>query len=300
MKQAINEAFSDLVQWGNFDNDQNRYDSYVVIDNSDQSLITTFVDDSGNWRETMNDAIQYAKDEAKDNRYGSYSVYGCIDNEYDNKTIVFSTDEIKENTTPLNINETSSDDEEYVEAITAWDLSDVLEKNGWCYTDSQDIFDNKTKRNGVRYVLRGSANAEDLETVIDEIKKKAIDGNHTIETSSAYYKYDPSKKMSTLIVWETTPSPQMSLSFESKLRKMVKEAVCEIGQRYNGEYDRTGMPIDDEDYVDSIDYIINSVINGNVTQVRKLVGKLTYGQFFDVIDLAREYGCEEDLRKMIK
>ena len=30
IKKAINEAFSDLVQWENFDNDQNRYDSYVV------------------------------------------------------------------------------------------------------------------------------------------------------------------------------------------------------------------------------------------------------------------------------
>ena len=89
-------------------------------------------------------------------------------------------------------------------------------------------------------------------------------------------------------------------ALESKIRQMVQETVSQIGQRYNGEYDRTGMPIDNEDYVDSIDYIIDSVINGNVTQVRQLVGKLTFGEFFDVIDLAREYGCEEDLRKMIK
>ena len=59
------------------------------------------------------------------------------------------------------------------------------------------------------------------------------------------------------------------------------------------------MPIDDEDYVDSFDYIIDSVINGNVTQVRELVKRLTYSEFFDLIDLARENGCEDELRKII-
>lgn len=178
------------------------------------------------------------------------------------------------------------------EAIDAWDLSNILKKYGWCYTDSQDIFDNRTQRSGVRYVLRGKPNAEDLEIVVDEIKRKAIDGEHTIETSSAYYKYDPSKTIPTLIVWETTLSPQMTLPFESKIRKMVHETVCEIG-RYNGEYDRTGMALDDDEYINSIDYIIDSVINGNSSQVRELVRKLTYSEVFDLIDLAREMGTQQ-------
>lgn len=124
-----------------------------------------------------------------------------------------------------NSEENSQFDVDVSESIDAWDLSNILEKYGWCYTDSQDIFDKRTQRSGVRYVLRSKPNAEDFETVVDEIKRKAIDGEHTIETSSAYYKYDPSKTIQTLIVWETTLSPQMTLQFESQIKNIVKESL---------------------------------------------------------------------------
>lgn len=235
----------------------------------------------------MSNKIKLTENELRD--IIKETIHEIIDNDSE-----YSKDDVVES-----VNEENAQfDVDVSEAIDAWDLSNILKKYGWGYIDSQDIFDNRTQRSGVRYVLRGKPNAEDLEIVVDEIKRKAIDGEHTIETSSAYYKYDPSKTIPTLIVWETTLSPQMTLPFESKIRKMVHETVCEIG-RYNGEYDRTGMALDDDEYINSIDYIIDSVINGNSSQVRELVRKLTYSEVFDLIDLAREMGCEEDLKRMI-
>ena len=114
-----------------------------------------------------------------------------------------------------------------------------------------------------------------------------------------WYPEDVVEKLKELIkdyIDENLKEPTTAL--ESKIRRMVQETVCEIG-RYSGEYDRTGMALDDDEYVDSIDYIIDSVINGNTSQVRELVQKLTYSELFELIDLAREMGCEDDLKRMI-
>jgi hypothetical protein len=83
----MNEAFSDLVQHNHImANNKDMYDAYVLIDNSDESIL-------GNYHD-MNDAIEDADYYANRNKYGSYSVVGCIDDEYDlddERSIIYTT-----------------------------------------------------------------------------------------------------------------------------------------------------------------------------------------------------------------
>ena len=48
------------------------------------------------WRDILDEAIEDAKDFAQKNKYGSYSVYGCLNDEYDETTLIFNTDDINE------------------------------------------------------------------------------------------------------------------------------------------------------------------------------------------------------------
>lgn len=84
----VTEAFSDIVQHNHImANNKDMYDAYVLIDNSDEALI-------GNYND-MNDAIEDADYYARNNKYGSYSVVGCIGNEYDlndEKSIIYTAE----------------------------------------------------------------------------------------------------------------------------------------------------------------------------------------------------------------
>ena len=88
VKNIINESFSDLYQQNHImANKKNIYDSYVVINNSDQSLVGHF-----NYEE---DAIDEANEFALNDKYGTYSVVGCVGNEYDlddEKSIIYTAD----------------------------------------------------------------------------------------------------------------------------------------------------------------------------------------------------------------
>ena len=65
---------------------------------------------------------------------------------------------------------------------------------------------------------------------------------------------------------------------------------------YQGEYDRTGAPIDDIGYTESFDYIIDSLINGNFQQVKKLISKLNKKQRIDLYNYAKEIGYGDKLQ----
>ena len=86
VQNIINEAFSDLYQPNHImANNKNIYDYYVVINNSDQSLVGNF--------QYEEDAIDEANECALNDRYGSYSVVGCVGNEYDlddEKSIIYT------------------------------------------------------------------------------------------------------------------------------------------------------------------------------------------------------------------
>ena len=61
--------------------------------------------------------------------------------------------------------------------------------------------------------------------------------------------------------------------------------------RYEGEYDRTGKAEDDYAYIESYEYIVDSMTNGNWSQVRKLIGKYV-NDVNDFIDFVDEYAPE--------
>lgn len=60
------------------------YDGFVVLDGTEANL--------GNF-ETSYDAIDYARELASKNKYGTYYVYGTENNEYSEDTLIYDTDE---------------------------------------------------------------------------------------------------------------------------------------------------------------------------------------------------------------
>jgi hypothetical protein len=65
---------------------------------------------------------------------------------------------------------------------------------------------------------------------------------------------------------------------------------------YQGEYDRTGAPIDDIGYTKSFEYVIDSLINGNFQQVKNLTSKLNKKQRIDLYNYAKEIGYADKLQ----
>ena len=88
----VNEGYN-TVNWRHFDNDKRRYDSYVLVSDSDGAIIYNYKVWTGDfWKDILDEAIKDANDLARKNRYGSYSVYGCEMHEYDENTLVYNTD----------------------------------------------------------------------------------------------------------------------------------------------------------------------------------------------------------------
>lgn len=88
---------------------------------------------------------------------------------------------------------------------------------------------------------------------------------------------------------------------ESSLREMIKESVRQVLREghYEDEYDRTGSPLDDESYVESFEYIIDSLINGNFRQANEMIQNLTPSEVVELLDMAREANCERELRRAL-
>lgn len=94
IKESVNtilkEAFSDIVQWQHFNNDDANeyYKSFVVLDGTEANL--------GNF-EHYDEAVEYARELAFKNKLGTYYVYGCDKDGYstdeEDSTLVYSTDE---------------------------------------------------------------------------------------------------------------------------------------------------------------------------------------------------------------
>lgn len=96
LESYVNEAY-ETHDWKHFDNDDRRYEAYVLIDESDGSIIYNYQVWPGDfWLDILNDAIEDARKEQRHNKYGSYGVYGCMNNEYDESTRVFITNGLNE------------------------------------------------------------------------------------------------------------------------------------------------------------------------------------------------------------
>lgn len=95
IKHSLREAISDLVQWEHFDNDRDLdgdneyYQSFVIVDGTGAIV--------GNY-DNSEEAIADAKEMATSNKFGTYEVYGCDENDtYScddvDSTLIYSTDE---------------------------------------------------------------------------------------------------------------------------------------------------------------------------------------------------------------
>lgn len=89
---------------------------------------------------------------------------------------------------------------------------------------------------------------------------------------------------------------------ENELKRIVNESVKKVlkeGGRYRGEYDRTGLPLNDIEYVDSIEYVIDSIVNGNRRQAIDLVRKMDISDRKELISYAREMGYIDKLMNVM-
>ena len=88
---------------------------------------------------------------------------------------------------------------------------------------------------------------------------------------------------------------------ERQLNRIVKESVKRILEsgRYEGGYNDHGDVEDDNAYVESLDYIIDSIINGNISYAQERISQLNPREVKELILLAREYGCEDDVLRYI-
>jgi hypothetical protein len=89
---------------------------------------------------------------------------------------------------------------------------------------------------------------------------------------------------------------------ESDLHKLVKESVKRIlneNSRYSGEYDRTGLPLDDTAYTESIEYILDSIINGNISQAKELINGLDKKGVAELILYAQDMGYRDEVLRYL-
>lgn len=68
----------------------NNYNAYVLVNDSDGAIMYNY--DVQHNPNSKYEAIEDAKKMALKNPFGTYTVYGCINNEYDDNTIVYQTD----------------------------------------------------------------------------------------------------------------------------------------------------------------------------------------------------------------
>ena len=97
---------------------------------------------------------------------------------------------------------------------------------------------------------------------------------------------------------------------ESKLRQIVNKSIKKVinesfnkvlkeGGYYSGEYDSTGLPLNDREYVESIEYVIDSIVNGNYNQALELIKNMDTSDRRELIKYAREVGYIDDLMNIM-
>lgn len=143
IKDVVKEAY-ETVNYKHFDNDPKRYDSYVLVSDGDGSVIYNYNVWPGDfWKEVLDEAIEDANELASKNKYGSYSVYGCENNVYDDNTLVYSTDnEINESKKIVKEASNSQVKKKYINLIykaVKEPLSGIHHDDNW--SDAFYIFD---------------------------------------------------------------------------------------------------------------------------------------------------------------
>lgn len=74
--------------------DEMDYDAYVLVDESDGAILANYTKDKSDpTYDPYEDAINDANQKKAENKFGTYCVYGCIEDVYDDDTLVYNTDE---------------------------------------------------------------------------------------------------------------------------------------------------------------------------------------------------------------
>lgn len=80
---------------------------------------------------------------------------------------------------------------------------------------------------------------------------------------------------------------------ENQIKQIITKSVQKIlmeGGRYSGEFDRTGNPVNDNDYIESVEYVIDSITNGNIEQAKQLIANMPVNDRMELIHYAKEVG----------
>lgn len=96
LKQIISESVKRILKESSYlGDDKNKYSSYVIKDSTGAVLSNYQVFPGDFWKDVFNEAIEDAKELAKTHKFGTFYVYGCLNNTYSDDTLVFNTDDLK-------------------------------------------------------------------------------------------------------------------------------------------------------------------------------------------------------------
>ena len=87
-KGGLNEEAYDFLEGHDFAWN-NGYDTYVLVDDSTDAVIQNYTSAEG--YDAKADAINDAKEKARETRGGSFSVFGCANGMYDDNSLVYCT-----------------------------------------------------------------------------------------------------------------------------------------------------------------------------------------------------------------
>jgi hypothetical protein len=89
---------------------------------------------------------------------------------------------------------------------------------------------------------------------------------------------------------------------ENQIKQIITKSVQKIlmeGGRYSGEFDRTGNPVNDNDYIESVEYVIDSITNGNLKQAKELIANMPINDRMELIHYAKECGYLDKVAELL-
>lgn len=104
-----------------------------------------------------------------------------------------------------------------------YDFIDILERNGWSYSDFHDV-QTKDGRTGTRFIVyKDDKSSSDFETLQQDLQKLFSDH---VDFGIAQHRYAPEIKHRTVIILDYNDDDDASVPLnESKLRRIIKESI---------------------------------------------------------------------------
>ena len=133
-----------------------------------------------------------------------------------------------------------------------YDFIDILERNGWSYSDFHDV-QTKDGRTGTRFIVyKDDKSSSDFETLQQDLQK--LFGDH-VDFGIAQYRYASEIKHRTVIILDYNDDDASAPLNESKLRRIIKESMDRV---MDGQKEKVKIIFDPENV-----YKAGSVVNVN-------------------------------------